>query len=61
MLSFRRARLTRWMLPAVATTLAVVALPTSPAQANTAVSVSVVSVSHTSFTVKTSSHGSGWK
>ena len=61
MLSFRRSRLTRWTLPAVATTLAVVALPNSPAQANTAVSESVVSVTHTSFTVRVNSQGSGWK
>ena len=50
------------MLFALASALALVVLPTSSAQASSAVTgVRVVAVEHTSFTVKLDSQGSGWK
>lgn len=62
MLTFRRSCLTRWMLPALASAVALVALPTSPAEASSAITgVRVVAVDHTSFTVRLDSQGSGWK
>lgn len=50
------------MLPALAGALALVALPTSAAQASSSVTgVRIAAVSHTSFTVRLDSQGSGWK
>jgi hypothetical protein len=62
MLTLHRSLLSRFALSALASAMALVALPTSPAQASSSVTgVRVVAVDHTSFTVRLDSQGSGWK
>lgn len=57
-----RPRLTRWALPLTVAGLTVTALPVTTAQAASSITgTKVVKVTHTSFTVRLDSQGSGWK
>jgi hypothetical protein len=61
MLAFRRARLTRWVLPFAIAGTALVGIPTTASASSAITGVKVAAVTHTSFTVTLDSQGDGWK